>query len=127
MDPIVKLVTTIINKIPEDEMSRIKSVTGLVVLIVKIIEKSHKKKKLSYDDSKRLFGLVIDTLIHSLSGRSGLPPEVYEVVTYAQNNREDVKRYVEQSIDVWDALVPVTRHCGCGRKQSRIKKSIITV
>lgn len=124
MDPIVKLVTTIVDKIPEDEMSRIKSVTGMVVLIVKIIEKSHKKKKLSYDDSKRLIGLVIDTLVHSLSGRDALPPEVYEVVTYAQNNREDLKRYVEQSIDVWDALVPVTHYCGCGRKQSRIKKSL---
>ena len=118
MDPIVRLVTTIINKIPGDEFGKIKSVTGIVVLIVKIIEEAHKKEKLSYDDSKKLVNLVIDTLIHTLRNKN----ISIEIVNYVENNRDEINNYVNDSIDIWDALVPVFRNC-CKKRDRRIQKS----
>ena len=122
MDPIVKLVKVILNKIPNEEFVKIKSVTGFVVLIVKIIEEAHRKQKINYDDSKKLVNLVIDTLIHTLKNIN-TPDEVISIVNYIENNRDEVKGYVNDSIDIWDALIPMFENCcGCIKRNKKYEK-----
>lgn len=120
-DPLVKLITKIIEEINPEEVRRISTITAFVVLIVKVVEKAHRKKKLSYDDSKRLVNLVIDTLIHSLK-IGNMPIGLRRTIDFAENNREIIRELVDDSIHVWDAL---SRGCSCGgKKSSRIKKSV---
>lgn len=121
-----KLVLKIINEIAPDEIDRITSITGFAVLIAKIIEKAHRKKNLSYDDSKKLVELVVDTLIKSLEGRD-IPPDLRITLDFVRDHRMVFIEIIDDVILVWDVVVPkIKKCCGCfGRRKKRMTKSFL--
>lgn len=121
-----KLVLEIIRDIAPEEIDRITTVVGFVVLIAKIIERTHKKKNLTYDDSKRLVELVLDILVKTLEDRSDVPPELKSTLDFVKNHRMVIIEMIDDVILVWDIVVP--KICGCcwkKKKESRIAKSYI--
>ena len=127
-----KIVQKLIGDLSLEEVEKIKTTTGMVVLIVKIIEKVHKKKNLSYEDSKRLVSLVIDMLIIAFRDRN-ISRELDQLIFDVEKNKETIKLLVSEFIDVWHGFSDLC-NCDCGgckgctckgKKSPRIRKSIV--
>lgn len=97
-----KLATKIITEISPQSLEKIKSVSGFSLLVVKIIEKAHKRKKLSYDNAKELTDLVIDQLIERIPNN-----------TFLVENKTVIKESVDDMIDIWDILIPKIKKFCC--------------
>lgn len=113
------VVNKIISKLSTEEMEKIRTTSGIVVMIVKIIEKVHAKKKLSYEDSRRLTSLIIDVLVTTMKGRDISP----ELIFYLEHNKNTVEMLVSESIDIWHSISGLCQKC-YGGKQDRARKSI---
>jgi hypothetical protein len=101
-----KLVQKIVLDIAPEELEKIKSVGGLAILAIKIIEKAHKKKNLSYEDSKKLVDSVIDILLITIEGRHILESnqDLKTVVNSVKENRQLIREVIDDGIDIWDSL-----------------------
>ena len=119
----MKVVQKIIDKLPVEEIEKVRTITGLVVLIGRLIDKIHKKKKLSYQESKLLTGLVIDTLIVSLKDRN-INQNINNLVEELDQNRYMVEILVSEMIDIWHGMSGMCQKC-CPRKESRVRQSIV--
>lgn len=118
------IVAKLISDLSIDELEKIKTTSGLVILIVKLIEKVHAKKNLSYEDSKKLISLVIDVLVITMKGKN-ISPEFDNLIIYLEQNKDVIELLVSESIDVWDAVSGLCKSCRCIKKESKIKKSVI--
>jgi hypothetical protein len=102
------------------ELEKIRSSTGMIVFIVKIIEQVHKQKKLSDDDSKKLVSLVIDTLVLVLKERSIEP----QLTNDLENNKDYYISLVYEFIDIYHNVSDVCKGCCPKKKEPQIMKSV---
>lgn len=117
------IINKLILQLRVEEMEKIKTTYGMVVMIVKIIEKVHSKKNLSYQDSKRLTGLVIDVLVTAMKGRD-ISPQFNNLIFQLEQNKATIELLVSETIDVWHAVSGLCQGC-CNKKKMRVRKSIV--
>ena len=130
LDGQVKKKETIVNKLILDlsveEMEKVKTTTGMVVKIIKLMEKVHSKKNLSYEDSKQLAGLVIDVLVITMKSRD-ISPQLNNLIFHLEQNKATVEILISETIDVWHVVSDLCQNCMgcCKKKEPRIRKSIV--
>jgi len=115
-----KIVLKIVKDIAPDEIEKITTITGFIVLIVKIIEKAQKKKNLSYEDSKKLVDLIVVILFETLEGRN-ISRDLREVLDFIRDHRPVFNELVDDSILVWDLIVPKLIIC-CRPSKRKVLK-----
>jgi hypothetical protein len=124
-----QIVKKLITNLSIDELEKIKSITGMVIMITKIIEKVHKNKNLSYGDSGRLTSLVIDVLVSSMKGRD-INPHLNSLIFQLEQDKAIIELLVSETIDVWHSVSSLCKSFTCftcckKKKVPRIRKSII--
>jgi hypothetical protein len=117
-----ELVLRSMRNIDDKDIENVNSVTSFVFLAVKIIERAHKKKKLSYEDSQKLVDVVLDIMIR-VTDKTNVPEPVRNTLDYVKDNRYIIRLLIAEMIGVWDFLSK--NRClffRCTKK--RIRKSI---
>jgi len=100
------------------DLESIKSTTGMVVMISKIIQNIHSKNKLSYDDSKQLISLVIDIIIKN----KDINPQLVEDL---EKNKENYMVLVSEFIDIWNPISEICKSCCNWKKEPNVRSSMM--